>query len=124
MTIRQKKVNIAIYGKLSKKYGGKHLAVFDISIPPDYHLGDLLHEIKIPLEETSFIFLDAVLCDVPGLLPEHNEQLNDGSHVGIFSKGYMYPYQYRDGLPMSEPLKRAMAKHGFMHHSYNKFSNQ
>lgn len=120
MTIRQKKVNIAIYGKISNKYGGKHIATFDISIPSDYHLGDLLHEIDIPMEETSYIFLDAVLCDVPGLIPEHNEQLHDGSHVGIFSNGYMWPYQYRDGVPMSEPLKQAMSKHGFLHHTYKK----
>jgi hypothetical protein len=120
MTKRQYNVNVAIYGEISKSFGGKHIAILDLSIPTDYHLGDLLCQIEIPMEETSFIFVDAVLCDVPGLTIEHDEPLRDGSHVGIFSRGYIWPYQYRDGVPMSEPLKQAMSKHGAMHHSYTK----
>jgi hypothetical protein len=85
---------------------------------PAATLGDLLEKLEIPIEETSFIFLDAVLCDVPGLEIVHNEALKDGSHVGIFSTGYMWPYQYRDGMPMSPPLVSAMNKYGAMHHSY------
>ncbi len=117
-------VNVAIYGKISKLFGGKHIVTLDVPIPPDFHLGDLLTKIKIPMEETSFIFLDAVLCDVPGLNIDHNEQLWDGAHVGIFSRGYMWPYQYRDGVPMSESLKQALAKHGAMHHSYTKIDQE
>lgn len=90
----------------------------DLEFPPTTNLGDLLAQLKIPMEETSFVFLDAVLCDVPGLTIEHDEALKDGSHVGIFSTGYMWPYQYRDGMPMSEPLTKAMQKYGVMHHSY------
>jgi hypothetical protein len=113
-----KKINVAIYGKLARVSGGKHIAILDLDLSPNAHLGDLLTQLDIPLEETSFIFLDAVLCDVPGLTIEHDEVLIDGAHVGIFSTGYMWPYQYRDGVPLSDPLKKAMEKHGAMHHTY------
>jgi hypothetical protein len=111
-------INTTIYGKLAKIGGGKHIAILDFEMPPLSTLGDLLDKIKIPMDKTSFIFLDAVLCDVPGLSIEHNEPLKDGSHVGIFSTGYMWPYQYRDGMPMSDPLVKAMRQYGAMHHSY------
>lgn len=112
------KVNVTIYGKLAKLGGGKHIAILDLEFPPTTNLGNLLAELEIPMDETSFVFLDAVLCDVPGLTIVHDEALKNGSHVGIFSTGYMWPYQYRDGMPMSAPLTAAMKKYGAMHHSY------
>ena len=112
------KINATIYGKLASLGGGKHIAILDMEMSPSTTLGDLLEKLKIPMEETSFIFLDAVLCDVPGLTIAHDEPLKDGSHIGIFSMGYIWPYQYRDGMPMSPPLVKAMRKYGAMHHSY------
>jgi len=112
------KVNITIYGKLAEIGGGKHIAILDLEIPPSSTLGDLLEDLKIPMDETSFIFLNAVLCDVPGLSVVHDESLKEGAHIGIFSTGYMWPYQYRDGMPMSDPLVKAMKRYGAMHHSY------
>lgn len=112
------RVNVAIYGKLSNRYGGKHIAILDEEMPHGSTLGDLFDKIQIPMEETSFIFLDAVLCDMPGLSIKHTEALKDGSHVGIFSKGYMWPYQYRHDIHMSEPLKEAVGEKGDFHHSY------
>ena len=116
--MQNNKINISIYGKLAKLHGGKHLAIMDIEMPVTARLGDLLKMLEIPMDETSFIFLDAVLCDVPGLTIHHDEPLKDGSHAGIFSTGYMWPYQYRDGMPMSPALTAAMKKHGAMHHTY------
>jgi molybdopterin converting factor small subunit len=118
------KINVAIYGKLAKLAGGKHIAIQDLEVDFGNTLGDLLEMLKIPMEETSFIFLDAVLCDVPGLTIVHDEPLKDGSHVGIFSTGYMWPYQYRDGMPMSPPLTAAMKKYGAMHHTYTKINQE
>lgn len=117
-------VNVAIYGKLARICGGKHIAILDLQMSPTAHLGDLLAHLEVPMEETSFIFLDAVLCDVPGLTIAHDEALKDGAHVGIFSTGYMWPYQYRDGVPMSKPLTEAMKVKGAMHHTYTKLENQ
>jgi len=88
-------------------------------MPTSASLGDLLEKIEIPMAETSFIFLDAVLCDVPGLTIVHTEPLRDGSHVGVFSLGYMWPYQYRQDVPMSPPLIAATREHGALHHTYN-----
>jgi hypothetical protein len=116
------KINTTIYGKLARLGGGKHIAILDLDMPSKSTLGDLLEKLEIPMDETSFIFLDAVLCDVPGLNITHDELLSDGSHVGIFSTGYMWPYQYRDGMPMSPPLVQAMRKFGAMHHSYKGLS--
>lgn len=47
-----------------------------------------------------------------------NELLNEGDHVGIFAVDRLWPYQYRDGVRMSEGLKSALQDHGAMHHSY------
>jgi hypothetical protein len=111
-------VNTTIYGKLAKRFGGNHIAILDVELSYPTSLGDLLDQLGIPMDKTSFIFLDAVLCDVPGLTIQHDEPLKEKSHVGIFSTGYMWPYQYRDGMPMSPPLIKAMKTHGAMHHSY------
>ena len=116
--MQKNKINTTIYGKLAKIYGGKHIAIVDIEIPAAEHLGNLLEKLEIPMDETSFIFLDAVLCDVPGLTIPHDEHLKDGSHVGIFSTGYMWPYQYRDGIRMSETLTEILRKRGAMHNVY------
>ncbi len=69
-------------------------------------------------EEKGFVFVNAVLCDVPGLNASWRHGLDHGDHVGIFSLGYMWPYQYRDGAHMSEALKEMLRAQGAMHHSY------
>ncbi len=65
------------------------------------------------------MFINAVLCDVPGLTTGGDQVLNTGDHVGIFSVDRIWPYQYRDGIVMSEALKKALEIHGPMHHSYS-----
>ncbi len=111
-------INVTIYGDLAQQFDGRHLAILDVEMPPEATLGDVLTRLNIPMEKTSFIFLDAVLCDVPGLEIIHDEPLRDGSHIGLFSTGYMWPYQYRDGIRMSAPLEEALRKYGAMHNVY------
>lgn len=113
-------VDVAIYGSLAKLAGGKHIAILDVEMEPGSRFDDLLAQLNIPPEEKSFIFINAVLCDLPGLFASANEQLKDNDHIGIFSHGYMWPYQYRDGMPMSESLQEAMREVGAMHHTYAK----
>jgi hypothetical protein len=48
----------------------------------------------------------------------HDEPLRGGAHVGVFSTGYMWPYQYRDGIRMSDPLLEALREYGAMHNVY------
>jgi hypothetical protein len=112
------KVNVALYGSLSRFAGGRHLAQFDVDLESGSTKHDLLAILGIPEQERGFLFINAVLHDVPGLNAESQEPLKDGDHIGIFSTTYMWPYQYRDGIRMSDGLKQVLQEHGSMHHSY------
>lgn len=111
-------VDVALYGPLARHLGGRHVAQRDVQLEPGARVGDLLEYLGIAAEEKGFVFLNAVLCDVPGLDVSRGEPLHDGDHIGIFSKRHMWPYQYRDGVKMSAALTEAMREHGAMHHSY------
>jgi hypothetical protein len=111
-------VNVTLYGPLARIKGKRHVVNFDIELEPGTHKGDLLALLGISLEERSYLFINSVLCDVPGLDSGCGEVLQDGDHIGIFSINHMWPYQYRDGIPMSENLKKALQNRGVMHHSY------
>jgi hypothetical protein len=113
-------VNVSLYGSLARFGGGKHVAQTDIKVIPGSGKHELLQLLGIPEEERGYLFINAVLCEVPGISTNANELLNDGDHVGIFSVDRLYPYQYRDGLPISAGLKETLDKLGAMHHSYQK----
>jgi hypothetical protein len=117
-------VNVALYGSLSRLGGGRHIAQFDFKLEPGSTKADLLARLGIPEEERGYLFINAVLHDVPGLTTDCLEPLKDGDHIGIFSITYMWPYQYRDGIKMSESLKKALSDHGPMHHSYTRVSGE
>ena len=84
----------------------------------DFEKIELLKQLGIPESERGYLFINAVLCEVPGISTNANELFNDGDHVGIFPVDRLYPYQYRDGLPMSEGLKKTLEERGAIHHSY------
>ena len=109
---------LALYGPLAKRAGGVHVAVRQVQVKPDSTIGNLAAQFGILAEEKGFVFVNAVLCDVPGLNASWEHPLADGDHVGIFSLGYMWPYQYRDGARMSEALKQALRQQGPMRHTY------
>jgi hypothetical protein len=109
---------LALYGPLAARAGGVHVAVRQVHLTQGATLGDLASTFGILPEEKSFVFVNAVLCDVPGLNASWGHRLAHGDHVGIFSIGYMWPYQYRDGAHMSEALKEMLREQGPMHHSY------
>lgn len=112
------KVNVTLYGSLARIGDGKHVAQMDVELESGARMEDLLNHLDIPHEEKSYLFINAVLCDVPGLSASLCEPLNNGDHVGIFSIGYMWPYQYRDGIRMSDTLTEALREHGAMHNTY------
>jgi hypothetical protein len=116
-------VNVALYGTLSRFAGGRHIAQFDLELETGSTKHDLLARLGIPDEERGFLFINAVLHDVPGLRAESREPLKNGDHIGIFSTTYMWPYQYRDGVKISEGLKKVLQEHGSMHHSYSHISS-
>lgn len=112
------KVNIAVYGPLAKQIGGKHVVQLDLEIESGSCTADLLSLLGISAEDRSYVMINSVLSEVPGLSTGRGETLQDDDHVGVFSKGHMWPYQYRDGIPMTESLKKVLLEHGVMHHSY------
>lgn len=111
-------INVSLYGSLARFGCGKYVALMDIILNPGSGKQELLRKLEIPETERGYLFINAVLCEVPGISTNANELLKDGDHVGIFSVDRLYPYQYRDGLPMSEGLKATLNEHGAMHHSY------
>lgn len=112
-------IHVFLYGSLARFGGKRYVAQLDVELKPDSGKMELLAQIGIPKEERGYLFINAVLCEVPGMESGSNEPLNDGDHVGIFSVDRLWPYQYRDGIRMSDGLMKALAGRDAMHHSYN-----
>lgn len=112
-------VNTTLYGDIACFAGGKHIATLDLTLPKGAVIHTLLEELSLPADDRGYLFVNAVLYDVPGLYASKNEPLHDGDHVGIFSTRHMYPYQYRDGIRMSASLQEAMQSTGTMHNTYH-----
>lgn len=113
-------VEVALYGSIARYGGGRHIAKLDVELKPEAKMTDLLAYLTVPPEEVGYAFVSAVLCDVPGLFASCNEILKNGDHIGLFSMTHMWPYQYRDGIRMTESLTKALKEHGAMHHTYTK----
>ncbi len=110
-------VDVAIYGRLAHLLGGKFVATQEISLPDNAKVKELYSLIGISPEETSYVFINAVLSDMPGLHVVLEDELHDGDHIGIFSVGYMWPYQYREGAAISRRVQAALAERGALQHS-------
>lgn len=111
-------INLNLYGPLAAFLGGKYVAQKAFSLPEGAVIRDLMDMLGIQHDQKSYLFINAVLCDMPGLLASLDEPLHDGDHVGIFSSQHMWPYQYRDGIRMSVSLTEALRKHGAVHNIY------
>ena len=117
--VKNIQVHVSLYGSLARYQGGKHVAITEVKLPAGACKADLLAHLGIQNEERGYLFINAVLCDVPGLVTGEGQVLKEGDHVGIFSVDRIWPYQYRDGVRMSEELTEALKIHGAMHHSYH-----
>ena len=117
-------VNVALYGPMAVYWGKRYIAFGNVELPEGATKGDLLRHLGIPDVKRGYLFINAVLCDVPGLSTGNGQVLHNGDHIGVFSKDHMWPYQYRDGIIMSDALKAAMQKYGVMHHSYENVASQ
>jgi molybdopterin converting factor small subunit len=111
-------VNVTLYGPLATFAGGKYIAQKVVELEENAAVRDLLDYFGIPHDQKSYLFINAILCDMPGLLASLDEPLKDEDRVGIFSLQHMWPYQYRDGIRMSETLTETLRKHGAMHNTY------
>ncbi len=111
-------INVTLYGPLAQFAGGKYIAQKAVELKDNATIRDLLDYFGIPYDQKSYLFINAVLCDMPGLLASLDEVLKDEDRVGIFSLQHMWPYQYRDGIRMSETLTETLREHGAMHNTY------
>jgi hypothetical protein len=111
-------IDVALYGNIAKYGGGSYVAQLKVELPPEACVGDLMDKLGMAASEKGYIFIDAVLADMPGLDASRLEGLHDGTHVGIFSITHMWPYQYRDGFPMTARLTEEVNRRGALHHSY------
>ena len=113
------KIHVSLYGSLARYGGGRYVATLEVDLPVGACKKDLLVQLGIPDQERGYLFINAVLCDVPGLSTGNGQILQDRDHVGIFSEDRIWPYQYRDGVIISEELRQALETYGAMHHSYS-----
>jgi hypothetical protein len=111
-------IDVALYGNIAKYGGGSYVAQLKVELAPEAHVGDLLDKLGVGAAEKGYIFINAVLADMPGLDASRLEELHDNDHVGIFSITHMWPYQYRDGFPMTARLAEEVSRRGALHHSY------
>ena len=110
------RVHISVYGKLSRQLGAKHIATREVDLKEDAKVRDVYEMFQISPEEISYVFINAVLADMPGYHAALEEELHEGDHVGIFSLGYVWPYQYRDEAMMTERLLAALDGRVPLHH--------
>jgi hypothetical protein len=111
-------IDVALYGHVAKYGGGTHVAQLKVELPPEATVGDLLDKLGVAAAEKGYLFISAVLADMPGLNASREEELHDGDHVGVFSVTHMWPYQYRDGVRMTARLMAEMDERGGMHNTY------
>jgi len=111
-------VNLTLYGSLATFAGGKYIAQKKVTLKAGATIRDLLDHFSIPYKQKSYLFINAVLCDVPGLQASLDEPLDNEDRVGIFSLQHMWPYQYRDGIRMSGTLTETLRKRGAIHNTY------
>ena len=111
-------IDVALYGNIAKYGGGSHVAQLKVDVQPEACVGDLLEKLGLAASEKGYIFINAVLADIPGLDAARLEGLHDGDHVGIFSISHMWPYQYRDGIRMTDRLTAEMRERGALHNTY------
>ncbi len=111
-------IDFALYGDIAPKAGGSFVAQKEMELPAGATIGDLLDLLDIADADRGYLFVNSVLFDVPGLNVSRSELLKHKDHLGIFSMRHMWPYQYRDGVRMSDSLKAALAETGAMRNTY------
>lgn len=111
-------IDFALYGDIAPKAGGTFVAQKEMELPAGSTIGDLLDLLGIDDADRGYLLVNSILFDVPGLSASRNEVLKHKDHLGIFSTRHMWPYQYRDGVRMSDSLKATLAEVGAMRNTY------
>lgn len=112
-TLKILQVEVHLYGALAR-YGGdratKSHARLEVQLAIGAKMRDLLDFLTIPADMKGLTFINAVLSDMPGLLADLDVELHDRDRVGIFSKVYAWPLQYRAGAIMTPQLKKVLGE--------------
>ena len=117
-------VDVRLYGSLSR-YGANSgqagYAIAQVSLSEGGTVADLLTALGMSTGERGVTFINGRLSAMPGLQPDLNYVLNEGDRVGLFDLKSMWPFQYRDGAAMIQPMEEATApqKTAGMHHRYD-----
>jgi molybdopterin converting factor small subunit len=71
-------VTVRLYATLRQYRSGQRAgSPFEIDLPEDATIRDLINELKIPIQETRITFVN-------GIIQEQDCKLNDGDVVGMF----------------------------------------
>lgn len=116
-------INTWLYGPLARYGGNPDEVVFanpQVKLAIGSKVSDLLSSLQLPTEQRGITFINGELSAMVGMQPDLNRVLADGDRVAFFHLKAMYPFQYRQGLPMVEEFSEAMqaSKDGGLHHSY------
>jgi hypothetical protein len=116
-------VDTWLYGPLARFAGDPNQMVFanpQVELPEGSTMRDLLTQLGLPTEERGITFINGELSAMPGLQPDLSRELQSKDRVALFHLKAMYPFQYRQGLPMAEEFSEAMqsSKDGGLHHTY------
>ncbi|MHB8092002.1 MAG: MoaD/ThiS family protein [Syntrophales bacterium] len=109
---------LALYGGQSGE--GRSYANLQVCLPAGSTVNDLMARLKMPTEERGITFINGKLSAMPGLQPDLSHVLCDGDRVAFFDPRSMWPFQYRNGVPMVGEMADAMQAsqdHG-LHHTY------
>jgi len=116
-------LDVWLYGELAR-YGGpadrRSFANVPARLPAGSTVSGLLAFLKIPSEARGITFINGQLSAMPGLQPDIGHVLGDGDRVAFFDPRSMWPFQYRNGVPMAGEMADAMQAsqdHG-LHHTY------
>jgi hypothetical protein len=116
-------LDLWLYGTLAK-YGGPAqqggFANVPIRMEEQSTMGDVLAALDMPSEARGVTFINGRLSAMPGLQPDLDHILCDGDRIAFFDLRSMWPFQYRQGVPMIGEMAEAMQaqKNGGLHHTY------
>lgn len=97
-------IDLWLYGVLARFAGsstGGGFATIRMKLPPEATLGDLLETLGMATEERGFTFINGSLSAKPGVQADLARVLHDGDRVAFFHLKSMWPFQYRQGVPVT-----------------------
>jgi hypothetical protein len=115
-------LDLYLYGALSHyvKSDTPGCANLKMPLPENSTIGDLLLKLKIPTLERGITFINGNLSALPGIQQDLGHVLHDQDRVAFFDLKSMWPFQYRQGVQMTDELseKLSVDPEKGIHHSY------